>query len=99
VYRVPARLPVDELGELFDLRLDDDDVDTAGGLLAKALGKVPLAGAAADVGGLHLQAEHVEGRRKKLATLLARRAARTTGAASHDPAAGDIRPDQKEAPA
>ncbi|GAA1738322.1 hemolysin family protein [Isoptericola hypogeus] len=95
-FRVPARLPVDELGDLFDLRLDDDDVDTAGGLLAKALGKVPLTGSAADVGGLHLEAEHVEGRRKKLATLLARRIAPAT--ADH-PAAGDavVPPDQKEA--
>ncbi|WP_402469301.1 hemolysin family protein [Isoptericola aurantiacus] len=72
-WRVPARLPVDELGELFDLRLDDDDVDTAGGLLAKALGKVPLAGSSAEVGGLRLEAEHVEGRRKQLASILVRR--------------------------
>ncbi|MFP3712750.1 hemolysin family protein [Puerhibacterium sp. TATVAM-FAB25] len=77
VWRVPSRLPVDELGELFDLRLDDDDVDTAGGLLAKALGKVPLAGSAADVGGLHLVADRVEGRRKQLATLLVSRAETT----------------------
>ncbi|NEB06433.1 CBS domain-containing protein, partial [Streptomyces sp. SID13726] len=42
VLRVPARLGVDELGELFGLDLDDDDVDTVGGLLAKTLGKVPL---------------------------------------------------------
>ena len=53
-FRVPARLPVDELGELFDLELDDDDVDTAGGLLAKALGKVPLPGSAGEIHGLHL---------------------------------------------
>lgn len=73
-FRVPARTPVDELGELFDLRLDDDDVDTAGGLLAKALGKVPLPGSTAEVDGLHLVAERVEGRRKQLATLLVHRA-------------------------
>ncbi|WP_407317369.1 hemolysin family protein [Isoptericola halotolerans] len=75
VWRVPARLPVDELGELFDLRLDDDDVDTAGGLLAKYLGKVPLTGARADVGPLRLEAERVEGRRKQLASILVRRSA------------------------
>ena len=74
VFRVPARLPVDELGDLFDLRFDDDDVDTAGGLLAKAIGKVPLAGSKADVGGLHLEAERVEGRRKQVATILVSRA-------------------------
>lgn len=73
VFRVPARMPVDELGELFDLTLDDDEVDTVGGLLAKALGKVPLAGSSAQVGGLDLTAERVEGRRKRVATLLVRR--------------------------
>ncbi len=98
-FLVSARMPVDELGELFDLRLDDDDVDTAGGLLAKALGKVPLTGATADVGGLHLVADRVEGRRKQLATL---RVGRATPS-SHDqddPAAGGEHatpPDQKEA--
>jgi CBS domain containing-hemolysin-like protein len=78
-FRVPARMPVDELGELFDLRLDDDDVDTAGGLLAKALGKVPLAGATAEVSGLHLTAERVEGRRKQLATIVVRRVSSANG--------------------
>lgn len=73
VLRVPARLPVDELGDLFDLRLDDDDVDTAGGLLAKVLGKVPLAGSSVEVGGVHLEAERVEGRRKQISTLLVHR--------------------------
>ena len=72
-YRVPSRMPVDELGELFDLEIDDDDVDTAGGLLAKALGKVPLTGATADVHGVHLVAERVDGRRRQLATLLVSR--------------------------
>jgi CBS domain containing-hemolysin-like protein len=71
-FRVPARMPVDEVGELFDLDLDDDEVDTAGGLLAKALGKVPLLGSAAEIHGLHLQADRVEGRRKQLATVLVR---------------------------
>jgi CBS domain containing-hemolysin-like protein len=74
IFRVPARLPLDELGELFDLEIDDDDVDTAGGLLAKSLGKVPLAGSEAEAAGLHLLAEAVQGRRRQLATLLVRRA-------------------------
>lgn len=69
-FRVPARLPVDELGELFDLDLDDDDVDSAGGLLAKAIGKVPLAGSVGDIHGLHLVGDRVEGRRKQLAALV-----------------------------
>ncbi|MDT0165320.1 hemolysin family protein [Actinotalea sp. AC32] len=73
-YRVPSRLPVDELGELFDIELEDDDVDTAGGLLAKALGKVPLAGSSAQVAGLRLTADRVQGRRRQVATLVVARA-------------------------
>ncbi len=72
VYRVPSRLPVDELGELFDLDLEDDDVDSAGGLLAKALGKVPLIGSKVVVAGLELTADRVEGRRKQVSALLVR---------------------------
>ncbi len=72
VFRVPARLALDELGDLFGIELDDDDVDSAGGLLAKALGKVPLGGSSAVVGPLRLDAERVEGRRKQLSTLLVR---------------------------
>lgn len=101
VLRVPARLPVDELGDLFDLRLDDDDVDTAGGLLAKALGKVPLAGSSVEVGGVHLEAERVEGRRKQISTILVHR---TEPAAEPDDSNGgseqhdhrDQKRDQKE---
>lgn len=73
-FRIPARLAVDELGDLFDMEIDDDDVDTAGGLLAKALGKVPIEGAEADVLGLHLVAERADGRRRQISTMLASRA-------------------------
>ena len=72
-YRVPARLALDELGELFDLEIDDDDVDTAGGLLTKAIGRVPLPGAAGDTQGVHLQAEEAAGRRRQVSTILASR--------------------------
>ena len=72
-YRVPARLALDELGELFDLEIDDDDVDTAGGLLTKAIGRVPLPGAAGDIQGVHLLAEEAAGRRRQVSTILASR--------------------------
>jgi magnesium and cobalt exporter, CNNM family len=44
-----------------------------GGLLAKALGRVPIAGATAEVGGLVLTADRFEGRRNQLATVIVRR--------------------------
>lgn len=76
VYRVSARLPTDELGELFRVELEDEDVDSAGGLLTKALGRLPERGATAVVAGISLRAERVEGRRKLLRTLVVERDAR-----------------------
>jgi magnesium and cobalt exporter, CNNM family len=73
-FRVTARLPVDDLGELFGLELDDEDVETVGGLLAKALGRVPIPGAAAVVEGLVLVAESPSGRRNRVGTIVVTRA-------------------------
>ena len=72
-FRVDARLPVDELGELFGLELDDDDVDSVGGLLAKALGRLPVVGSTVSTNGLELTAERVEGRRGRILTVIAQR--------------------------
>jgi CBS domain containing-hemolysin-like protein len=69
--RVTARLPVEDLAELFGVELpEDDDVETVGGLLARALGRVPIEGASAEVGGLKLVAESTGGRRNRIDTLL-----------------------------
>ncbi|GAA2246238.1 hemolysin family protein [Rarobacter faecitabidus] len=72
-FRVPARCPLDELGSLFGIEIDDDDVDTVSGLLAKLIGRVPLPGAQAEINGVQLTAERSEGRRKRLATVIASR--------------------------
>jgi CBS domain containing-hemolysin-like protein len=57
-YRVSARLPIEDVGELYDVEFDDDlDVDTVGGLLALELGRVPLPGAEVESHGLRLRAE------------------------------------------
>lgn len=76
VYRVPSRLPIDELGDLFGVELEDDDVDTAGGLFAKLLGRVPIAGSEAEIEGIHLSSERFEGRRHRLSTIVAMRVER-----------------------
>jgi CBS domain containing-hemolysin-like protein len=69
--RVTARLPVQDLAELFDVELpEDDDVETVGGLLARELGRVPIEGASTEVGGLRLVAESTGGRRNRIDTLL-----------------------------
>ncbi|MCL2787808.1 MAG: hemolysin family protein [Micrococcales bacterium] len=72
VYRLPAVLPLDELEEVFGREIDSDEVDTVGGLLATALGRVPVTGARAVAQGLELTAERTEGRRKQISTVLAR---------------------------
>ncbi|WP_434589330.1 hemolysin family protein [Streptomyces sp. A5-4] len=75
-YRVTARLDIGDLGELYGLdELDDEDVETVGGLLAKSLGRVPIAGATAvvdlpDGRALRLTAESPAGRRNKIVTVL-----------------------------
>jgi magnesium and cobalt exporter, CNNM family len=55
--RVSSRLPVEDLGEVFGIELDDSDVETVGGLLAQQLGRVPLPGTEAEIAGLRLLAE------------------------------------------
>ncbi|MHA7649320.1 hemolysin family protein [Mycobacterium sp. ML4] len=57
-FRVSARLPIEDVGELYGVEFDDDlDVDTVGGLLALELGRVPLPGAEVVSHGLRLRAE------------------------------------------
>jgi CBS domain containing-hemolysin-like protein len=71
--RVSARYSVDELAELFDVEFDAEGVETVGGLLANALGRVPIPGATAVVSGLELVAEGSRGRRNRVATVVVRR--------------------------
>ena len=75
-YRVSARMGIDDLGELFDIELDDDEVDTVGGLLAKALGRVPIVGSTVDVQGVSLRADRLEGRRNRVSHIIAARVAK-----------------------
>ncbi|MFI7451306.1 hemolysin family protein [Nonomuraea sp. NPDC049714] len=87
--RVTARMPVDELAELFDTEIEVDDVETVGGLLAHALGRVPIAGSQAEVAGLRLTAESLAGRRNRISTVMVRRVTPAEGdvvpaAAEHD---------------
>jgi CBS domain containing-hemolysin-like protein len=71
--RVTSRLPVDELADEFGVIIDAEDVETVGGLLAQALGRVPIAGSAATVAGLRLTAENLAGRRNRIGTVLVER--------------------------
>ncbi|WP_212827439.1 hemolysin family protein [Polymorphospora rubra] len=71
--RVTARLPVEDLGELFGVELPAGEVETVGGLLAQSLGRVPIPGARARIDGLLLIAEGATGRRNRIDTVLVSR--------------------------
>jgi CBS domain containing-hemolysin-like protein len=77
VARVTARLPVTELAELFGVQIDAEDVETVGGLLAHALGRVPIAGSVGTVSGLRLTAENLAGRRNQIGSVLVERVPET----------------------
>ncbi|MCX5042719.1 hemolysin family protein [Aldersonia sp. NBC_00410] len=56
-FRVSARLSIEDVAELFDTEIEEEDVETVGGLLAHALGRVPLPGAEVVSHGLLLHGE------------------------------------------
>lgn len=82
-YRVPARMPLDELGELFGIEIEDDDVETVAGLLSKALGRVPIPGASAQTHGLVIRADRTAGRRRRLSWFVVERAPETDNDTPH----------------
>ena len=65
-YLVATRLPLDELGELFGLELEDEDVDSVGGLLTKTLGHLPIVGDTVNIKGLELVAHKSGSHRKRV---------------------------------
>lgn len=93
-YRVSARLGLDEVGELFGIELEDDDVDSIGGLLGKLLERVPMPGDRAEYGGLILTGGTSRGRGRGLATVFVERSDALEAA---DAAFGGI-PSQTRAP-
>jgi CBS domain containing-hemolysin-like protein len=71
--RVSSRYPVDDLEDITGVAVDDDDVDTVGGLMAKHLGRVPIAGSVVVAHGLRFEAEAPIGRRNRIGTVLVSR--------------------------
>ncbi|MDX6307136.1 MAG: magnesium and cobalt exporter, family [Nocardioidaceae bacterium] len=87
--RVRSRLPVDELEDLFRVQIDDEDVETVGGLMAKHLGRVPIPGAEVVCAGLRFRAESLAGRRNKVVTVFITRVDDVPSAADPDATASD----------
>ncbi|CAN5410901.1 hemolysin family protein [soil metagenome] len=71
--RLSSRFDVDDLKDIFDVEIEEDDVDTVGGLMAKHLGQVPIPGSLVEVEGLEFLAESPAGRRNQFGTVLVRR--------------------------
>ncbi|MGZ4460756.1 MAG: transporter associated domain-containing protein, partial [Nocardioidaceae bacterium] len=65
--------PVDDLAEACGVAIEDDDVDTVGGLMAKHLGRVPIPGSVVEAHGLRFEAETTAGRRNRIGTVLINR--------------------------
>lgn len=70
-WSLPARAPIADLEDLFEVDIDEDDVDTVYGLLTKLIGRVPIVGATAVTRGIRLTAVDSAGRRKKVSTIVA----------------------------
>jgi Mg2+/Co2+ transporter CorC len=56
-------MAIDDLNELLGTELPEGDWDTVGGLVYGLLGHVPTEGETVEIGGNHLTAERVQGRR------------------------------------
>ncbi|MGO3146531.1 MAG: hemolysin family protein [Leucobacter sp.] len=83
VYLVNARLSIEELGELFDIELDDEEVDTVGGLFAKWLGRLPEVGDRVTGEGIELVATETERRKQRLISARARAIVNHIDSATH----------------
>ena len=60
---VDAGIPTSDVEELFDTRVESEDVDTVGGLVYQALGKIPQIGDSVTTGNLRIEVVSVLGRR------------------------------------
>jgi CBS domain containing-hemolysin-like protein len=60
--RVPGTIRLDELGQLFDLELAHEDVDSVSGLILAILGRPPKIGDLVEYERLHLRVTAVHGR-------------------------------------
>lgn len=69
-YRVSARFSLVELGEIFGIELEEEDIDSVGGLVVKELGRLALVGDSIQYSGLNFTVTSVEKRRKRVTAVL-----------------------------
>lgn len=92
--RVPATMDIDDLADLFDVEIDEDEVDTVGGLIGKHIGRVPIVGSRCEVAGLVLTAERMAGRRHRIASVIVERVPEPV--AADEPAETSVEPQREE---
>jgi CBS domain containing-hemolysin-like protein len=68
-YRVSSRLHIEDLGDLFGIDLEDEDIDSVGGLMAKELGRLAVVGDRVTVSGLVIEASRSDAPRGRVTTL------------------------------
>lgn len=73
IYRMHPRTSLDQVSELLDIDLNDEDVDTVGGLLVKTIGELPVGGEEVELDGLWLKAERVLAKKGQLLSVLVRK--------------------------
>ena len=69
-YLVNARYSLFDMGELYGIELEDEDVDSIGGLIAKELGRLAHQGDKVTYSGLELTVDRIEPRRKRIISVL-----------------------------
>lgn len=63
---VQAVVSIDDLADHFEIEIEEEDVETVGGLLSKTLESVPVLGSVAKTHGLRLEVVTLAGRRNRI---------------------------------
>ncbi|MEN9735881.1 MAG: hypothetical protein RL129_591 [Actinomycetota bacterium] len=80
--RVAAKLNIEDFASELEIKIEEkeiEDIDSVGGLVAKALGKVPIPGSTITISGVKLIAERPVGRRHRISTFLVERSEEQVG--------------------
>ncbi len=89
--RVDATMDIDDLADHLGIEIDEDEVDTVGGLIGKTIGRLPIVGSTCEVAGLRLTAEKMAGRRHRIASVIVERLAPEADGGEDEPMVTDVR--------
>lgn len=63
---ISTRMTISDFADYFDVKIDEDDVNSVGGLLTKLIDRVPIDGSSAAIEGLNIEAMEGQGRRHRI---------------------------------